>query len=111
MARIIVRTFDNTRWHSRGVAGEIVLGSVQEATKYAARYNATARPGTHALALSAAASATFLARGKSTAGNNRMVHVIRDIDGDHAVAYCGARIPRQPQATQNQLPKCKRCHH
>lgn len=110
MARIIVRMFDNTRWHSHGVAGDVVVGSEREALKVAARYNATARPGTHALALSAATSATFLARGKSTAGNNRMVHVIRDIDGDHAVAYCGARIPRQPQTTQDQLPKCKRCH-
>lgn len=110
MPKIIVRGFDNSRWHSKGVAWDHVVNSEAEAIAYAARYNATARPGTHALALSEAASATFLARGRSTAGNGRAVHVIRDVAGDHFVAYCGARIPRQAQQSQERLPRCKRCH-
>lgn len=48
--------------------------------------------------------------GNSTAGNNRMVHVIHRVETDWYTARCGARVPKRPQSTQDTLPECKRCH-
>lgn len=55
--RIIVRQFDNTRWHSNGVAGDAVFRSTEEAESYAARIRPHLRPGQSVAVLSRDASA------------------------------------------------------
>lgn len=47
--------------------------------------------------------------GRATAGNNRKIHAIRQTLELHYVTLCGALVPKRPQTTQQQLPKCKRC--
>ena len=45
----------------------------------------------------------------ATAGNNRRVHIVRATHPDYNLTECGVRTPRQPQTTQERLPKCRRC--
>lgn len=45
----------------------------------------------------------------ATAGNNRRVHLVREVWHDHNLTMCGAETPRSPQTTQEPLPKCQRC--
>jgi len=107
--RIIVRQFDNTRWHSNGVAGDTVCVDRAAAELHLARILPHLAPGQRALILSRQASADALVYGRAAAGNNRRVHVLRRDAGTYNVAMCGARIPKQPQTTQERLPKCHRC--
>jgi hypothetical protein len=49
------------------------------------------------------------AAGNATAGNNRKVHLLKEQTADNFKTLCGTWVPRRPQTTQVQLPKCKRC--
>lgn len=55
--RIIVRHFDNSRWHSNGVSGDTVFYSVADADAYVTRMAPLQGPGQSVLMLSPDASA------------------------------------------------------
>lgn len=48
-------------------------------------------------------------KGQATAGNNKSVHIVRLTLSTHFTTMCGLKVPRKPQTTQEQLPKCRRC--
>lgn len=47
--------------------------------------------------------------GMSTAGDNSMIHRIAHVATSVFRTTCGRLVPRQPQETQEPLPRCPEC--